>query len=200
MPPEIAGKEGRSPGFEVLAGHTGREASMVPTRRDAPRFVVFKVGAHYASTAPTFEAHSDSRESIRSELIALFHAARDAVFEDGMESIFSTDLNSFLVKYSTAGIELLRECIEDAGLDPTILAEALRWIGRSRDSYTYRYRFGVLVHCLSHPSPAVRDGAILGLTFMANRAAIPRLQAALEREENEVIRDSLQLAVEELEG
>lgn len=80
-----------------------------------------------------------------------------------------------------------------------VVAEALRWLGHIEHASSYRFRFWLLEKSLSHSSVLVRDGAVLGLSFLDDPAAIPSLEQALDREPSAALRADMQQVLAQLQ-
>jgi HEAT repeat protein len=120
--------------------------------------------------------------TLAEELSSLFQRGTHQRFEDGIESDFAIDLQRIVrVSGSQAIVELSR-LILTPSTSLEVAAEALKWLGRLDDPSTRSPRRRLLESGLGHPSPMLRDGAILGLSFLDDPASISALQAALRDE------------------
>jgi len=155
------------------------------------------VSWHPSSSSSTSEGLPDKK--VMQQVKALFESAREMTFEDGMESDFSCDLEKLIRKHqTTALVEIVDQICYRQGIDE-LKAEALRWLGRILDRTTYNYRRWLLEHCLSDPSPRVRDGAVLGLASLDDPHSIPYLREAVNRETCSELRKDMQQTLSELE-
>ena len=124
------------------------------------------------------------------DLRNLFSKAKEEVFEDGIESAFSRDLEAYIMTHGSGGVnELARLCKETIGSDA--VAEALRYLGQMDDRNTRSSRFRLLTRCLWHSSPVVRDAAAVGLALLEDKAAIPYLRQVAEQEDYAELREDL---------
>jgi hypothetical protein len=151
-------------------------------------------------------AHTSSTESPiiwnlepLNEIEILFETARGEVFEYGAESSFSKDLVSIVQKYGNASILEIANLIIHGRVDLDVAHEALRWLGRVRDTDTHGFRLWLLKHCLSSSSAKVRDGAIQGLAFLGDLAGKPALAEAAQREKNIFLRTYMEKVVATLD-
>src|SRR3989442_1458856 len=71
-------------------------------------------------------SHSDIEDKIK----ALFEAAKEEIFEDGMESNFSRGLSTLVEQHGADAIVALARLIEIENRNDEIAAETLRWLGR----------------------------------------------------------------------
>ncbi len=127
-------------------------------------------------------SRSAPTEAERKTQAILLHAM-DELFEDGVESKLSRDLELLVRECGVTAIDALRS-IDAVVVRPSVVAEALRTLGKIEDVATRDSRFAVLSHFLGHMSPVIRNGALIGLSVMEDPRAIPYLQAALARERN----------------
>ncbi len=129
----------------------------------------------------------------------LFSAARNEVFEDGMESQFSKEFVSLLWRYGQLAILEAARLISGEKVDPNVASEALKWVGRIKDKKTHSFRLWLLKRGLTSSSAQVRDGAGLGLSFLGDPAAIPALREAADLEQIPELRGDLKQVLEQLQ-
>lgn len=135
---------------------------------------------------------------LRAHVRTLFQDAREATFEDGMESRFSTALSALIRTHGEAAVEAIRELVSAESQWREPASEALRWLGRIEDAPTHALRLRVLEQALQHPNSQVRDAAGLGLASMGEPHAIPALIEAIAREAIPQLRLDLQQVLDEL--
>ncbi|MEH1949985.1 MAG: HEAT repeat domain-containing protein [Nostoc sp.] len=121
-------------------------------------------------------------EIIYSQLETLFIAGKEEYFEDGFESDFSKGLISFVQKYGNDAIEAIACFIVYEKVSSEVASEALRWLGEINHPESYKFRLWLLERSLSCPSSRVRDGAILGLSYLNDPHAITYLEQAIKQE------------------
>lgn len=136
---------------------------------------------------------------ILGELAEIFYSVTNLYFEDGMETEFSNNVISFIMRYRKQAIDTLGQFIQDTKPDPRLVSEALYWIGEIEDHTTHRDRRILCERLLEHPSPCVRDGAVIGLASLDDPEAIPSLEKALEQEPFESLKKYIQQAITELQ-
>ena len=103
------------------------------------------------------------------------------VFEDGMGSAFSKQLVTAIETHAdTAMVQIIR-LYKAEQITPTVLAETLRWLGQMGFGTSYSRRRWLLEQALRHPSPIVRDGAIVGLSLLEDPQQSPRLRLLCNR-------------------
>jgi hypothetical protein len=147
-----------------------------------------------ASTAITLEPPNEVGKLMEN----LFDVARNEVFEDGMESQFSKEFVSLLWRYGQLAILEAARLIAGEKVDPSVAAEALKWIGRMKDKGTRLFRLWLLKRGLTSSSAQVRDGAGLGLSFLGDPEAIPALAQAVDNEQIPELRNDLNQVIEQL--
>lgn len=137
---------------------------------------------------------------LRANVRALFRAAHDETFHDGMESAFSRGVCLLVETEGTAAVEVIGELMTESPRHWEAASEALRWLGWMEDRSTYAARLWLLEKSLQHPSPRVRDAAGIGISSLADPHAIPRVKDAIARETVAELRDDLKKVLSEIEG
>lgn len=133
--------------------------------------------------------------------ISMFINAKEEVFEDGMESEFSRNLSEFVVSFGQPAMEAIIDLFLSNSLNTEVASESLRILGRLRHKITYRERLWLLERCLLYsPFARVRDGALLGLSFINDKLAIPPLKSAIEKEAIPELRHDMKRVLAQLEG
>lgn len=151
------------------------------------------LSAHNAE--PRVKVYSAEEEQrLRIEIENMFEYAKDEVFEDGMESAFSLHLLRLLNEHGEFAMNHIVFLIEEEMVSSEVLSETLRWFGLMEDGPAYAHRRWLLQRCLKSSSVIVRDGAILGLSFLEDPRSIPILEQAYYSEIHESLRaDILQV-------
>lgn len=147
------------------------------------------------NTEPRVKVYSvEEEQRLRIEIENMFEYAKDEVFEDGMESTFSLHLLRLLEEHGEFAMNQIVFLVEEKGVSSEVLAETLRWFGLMEDGPAYAHRRWLLQRCLKSSSVIVRDGAILGLSFLEDPRSIPILEQAYYSEIHESLRaDILQV-------
>jgi hypothetical protein len=135
-------------------------------------------------------------EELEREVERAFEAAREEEFEDGMESQFSKKLLALIQTRGDLAVEAVNRVIFDKNSDAEVAAEAMRWLGQLRDRETHSYRVWVLKQGLESASPRIRDGAVLGLSFLGDPRVIPDLEQAYVRETVAELRSDIQAVLD----
>jgi len=148
-----------------------------------------------SSTAINLEPRRDIGRAIAN----LFTAARNEIFEEGMESHFSKEFVSLIKRHGEVAILEAAILITSEKADPDVASEALKWLGQVKHSGTHSFRIWLLKRGLTSSSPQVRDGAGLGLSFLNDPDAIPALQQAIEREQIPELRRDLEQVLQQLQ-
>jgi len=143
---------------------------------------------------------SRNTRKIRIRIEKLFIAAKEDAFEDGVESQFSRELMEAIKRYGNTAIDILGELIIKEVVDPEVASEALRWIGDIKHKPTYENRLQLLQQSLNCSSAKVRDGAILGISFLDDPRAIDSIKEAMERENSKLLYNNMKQALQQLEG
>lgn len=74
------------------------------------------------------------------QLDRVFGAANDDTFEDGIESVFSANLNRIIQDHGAAAVDALEMVIRMCHVNVVITEEALRQVGRMDDAQTHDRR------------------------------------------------------------
>jgi hypothetical protein len=138
-------------------------------------------------------------ESIERYIAGLFMQGADEVFEDGMMSDFSRGLISAVEEYGNLAIAVISELILKDEVSPEVAGEALRWLGEIEDPESYTSRLLLVEASLSSPHLKVRDGAVLGLSYLNDMHAVPALRRAIEKEKVEPLRTYMETLLSETE-
>lgn len=133
------------------------------------------------------------------KIAALFEAAKDQYFEDGMESEFSKELTALVEAYGNMAVHELAYLILFEKVNAEVASEALRWLGNMSRSVSSSFRLWLLERSLLCSSAMVRDGAILGLASFDDPRAIPYIKRAIEREQCEELRKNMEQVLVQLE-
>lgn len=139
-----------------------------------------------AATSATERQGEES--SARRELSDLLFTARQDLEADedtGVEEAVAR----FVVRYGTLAITVLYERLRDVkGFGPRIAAEVIKSLGRAHSPETANNRLWLMVCCLKHPSPVIRDAAALGLVAMRDSRAREPLERAARDERHPELR------------
>jgi hypothetical protein len=149
----------------------------------------------YIANATADVGHS---QELQQKIDVLFRQWQELRFEDGMENDVSRTLWRLLMTHSTLLVEALASVIVSEHVSPRVAAEALRHLGRFAHAASHRDRLWLLERGLRSKSAVSRDGAGLGLAHLNDPAAIPYLQAAIDREPIASLRDDLQQVLDSL--
>ena len=160
-------------------------------KKSARRFP-YKESTHYSV--------EDSKPNLYAEMQRLFYLAYEEEFEDGYETFFSRSLISLIKKYGNMAVEQLSSNFLNEEINPEIIAEALRWIGRMEHPETYANRRLLLENCLFCDSPYIRDGALLGIAAMNDPDSIRSLKLAIAKENISELCNDMNIVLSQLES
>ena len=119
-------------------------------------------------------------------------------FEDGMETTFSRTIQALVSASPEPVLERFLSLVRRPER-PSVLSEALRWVGELHDLASHDQRRIFLEAALLSSAPEVRDSAALGLSFLGDPAALPALRNAVVRERLTEIRNGILMVVRDLE-
>ena len=77
--------------------------------------------------------------------------------------------------------------------------ELLRQLGLLRNAPSHSSRLRVLAASLSHPDPRMRDAAGLGLSFLHDPSALPKLRSVYSTESERWLQENLKPVIGQLE-
>lgn len=142
----------------------------------------------------------ENREEIRQSISRLLGIGQQEHFEDGMENDFSRGLTSLIETYAEPAVEELAALLESGKVNAELAAETLVCLGRIEEGVTYLKRRTLLEEALSSSSHFIRDGALVGLSYLDDPHAISHLRLAIEREMNTQLRRYMQQLLREVEA
>ena len=146
-----------------------------------------------------YYARRDS-ESIARRVMNLFRMGENTVFEVGMSNDFSRDLESAIESYGGPFLLEVQNVILGGAASIDVAAETLRYIGNMESENHRDERRDVLEECLiGSSSLLVRDGAAVGLSYLDDPLSIEVLNAAIEKESHEELRQDLRDVLDLLE-
>jgi len=167
---------------------------------------LFRVRVWTATTVLTpelpVESSTVAREiprSLKSRLAQLMARARDEEFEDGVLGHFGKELIRLTETFGVDVLQELTRLILSQQINVAVAAEALRWVGHMDHPPTHQARLSLLERSLQARALRIRDGAVLGLSFMGDRSSVLHLRRALERESVPALREDMQQVLSELE-
>jgi hypothetical protein len=117
-----------------------------------------------------------------------------------MESTFAKGLIKLIKQYGNDAIAELAYFIVDEKASADVTAEALRWLGLMNHPPSYRWRLWLLERSLGSRSSRIRDGAVLGLAFLDDAAAMPYLRQVIDREPVKELRADMEQVLTQLES
>lgn len=162
-------------------------------------FIVNNMGLWtIAETGTATAPEDDDTKEIENKLQSLFCSAKEEDFEDGMESKFSRNLIALIQQYDELAIDILAELIVSHDVNLSVAAEALRWIGWMNHPYTHQKRRWLIEHALTSPYARIRDGAILGISYMDDPLSIHSLKWAIEHEKIASLRHDMEQVLSQL--
>ena len=103
-------------------------------------------------------------------------------------------------RHEEAALEVITNLIINESVNAEVASEALRWIGDMRHEPTHENRLNLLEQSLNCSSIKVRDGAVLGLSFLDDPRAIDSIKEAMKRENSKLLYRNMEQVLEQLEG
>lgn len=134
------------------------------------------------------------------QITALFRGGREELFEDGVESGFSRRLVELIITHGSSAMREVSNIILNGKANDEVSSEALRWLGHIDHTASYQYRLSLLKRALRSPSARVRDGALLGLSYLDDPDALDDLQLAIQKENVKELRKDMEQVLGQLEA
>jgi hypothetical protein len=156
--------------------------------------------SHRANLVEASTERYEVSEVLYSKIENIFWTAKGEIFEDGMESSFSHQLISFVKKYGSDALEAITCLIVYERVDPEVVGEALRCLGHIEHTESYGYRRWLLERSLGLSSTRVKDGAVLGISFLDDKHAVPYLKSAIQKEKCSELKADMETVLEQLES
>ena len=179
-----------SPDLGVGLGSYGRQTGDVLSRNFG-----------YSPGSPPgtdFKGHARRRVYVQSELERAFRDGSEEVFEYGMESKFSRNLNCIIKSYSNDAVVELEMMLAYAYISLDVMEECLLQLGAIEHKPTSEGRLSLLIDHLRSNYIGVRDCAALGIASMDEPSAIQPLQHAVRVEKSDRLQEDLQLVLDQL--
>jgi hypothetical protein len=145
---------------------------------------------------PTDSASSSTSEPGRAEdlyrtVLNLFATARHVDFEDGVHTDFSRKLLHLIEMLGNSAVEVIASIIIGEKANPSVSAEALKWIGHIDQPRSYAFRLWLLERSLQSSFAIIRDAALLGVASADDPHSIPPIRNAISREACLELREDL---------
>ena len=129
-----------------------------------------------------------------------FDAAKDEEFEDGMESSFSTALETVIRRYGYSAVKTIADILPLPGIGSGVITETLRQLGNIGHKPSRQPRKEILLTYLKREELKFRDAAVLGLGGLDDPTVIPKLREVFEHEPHALIRRKIQAVLAQLES
>jgi len=196
------------PGSHDIYRSVAIEESVIPQGEDSlasvdwscytfERITEYPPAAEIASPNSTKERLRD--EELERRINTLFMISGDEEFESGMISDFSKELCSIINSHDKNAMEIISYLFLYRKINPVVMSEALRWLGRIEQEESHSYRLWLLEKNLESSLIYVRDGAISGVAALDDPSAIPAVSRAIEKETCRELCDDMKAVLEQLE-
>lgn len=129
-----------------------------------------------------------------------FDAAKDEEFEDGMESSFSTALETVIRRYGDVALKAIADILTLPDIGAGAITETLRQLGNIVHIPSRQLRKEILLKYLDKEELKFRDAAALGLGGLDDPSAIPKLREALEHESHGLLKRKIQAVLTQLDS
>jgi len=130
---------------------------------------------------------------------AMFAAAEEETFADGMDSDFSRNLHAIVRRYGRVAIHAMTIMMRSERLNAEVGGEALRQIGSIVDTQSHHSRLALLMGALESPDPRLRDAASIGMANLDDPTAIECIRRVIGQEASPQLRHNLQLVLDQLQ-
>jgi len=128
----------------------------------------------------------------------VFEESKDITFEDGFENLLTIKINEAILAFGTTAIKAIDSILSNEKDKLNAKNEALKMIGRINDPSTHIERKTLLLKYLFSENIILKDGAIIGLSYLDDPSVISMLQYAISRESNATLKYDLQQLLEQL--
>ena len=128
----------------------------------------------------------------------MFGDARNEIFEDGIDTAFSDNLNCIIEDYHEVVIGAIKRIIHMNYVNAEVVEEALRQVGNMDDKRSHHSRLDLLEEELESSNPRIRDAASIEIEAMDDPRAIESLQKAINNEQCEQLRQNFQTVLMQL--
>lgn len=132
------------------------------------------------------------------EVEDLFENGADEFFQDGITSNFSRSLLRLVGIHGRAAVAAVSRYLISTRGRPSVASEALRSLAEYQDPRLLDQTWELLRQSVWHPSPIVRDGAIMGFASIDDPAAALVLLNALRTEPVAELRKLMQLVIDQV--
>jgi len=116
------------------------------------------------------------------------------------DDIFEINLRNAVLQGGKRAIYFIDLLIQKEDIQPEVIFNTLRFIGRIKDQEIHRSSLRLLERHLDNSSRWVRDGAALGLASLEDVSALPILREAIEKEPIPDLKKDLRRVVRYLES
>lgn len=144
------------------------------------------------------ESQLNLEDILVDKLRKMFGDARNEIFEDGMDTAFSDNLNRIIEDYHEVAIRAIKKVIRMNDVNAEVVEEALRQVGNADDVRSRHSRLSLLEKELESSNPRIRDAASIGIEAMDDPRAIESLQKAISNEQCEQLRQNFQTVLMQL--
>lgn len=134
--------------------------------------------------------------NVASQIDSVFEKNLDLLYQDEAYDEFSRELGLAVLAWESSALDSVFAKIDNQELKGEVITKTFETLARLSHPPTYNFRLWMMERFLLHRSPRIRDGALLGLSIMKDKRALPYLQEAekleqvveLKRNINKVIR------------
>ncbi len=144
-----------------------------------------------SSVLDDFSTHPDT-STVKNEVDRLFSHATFIDLEPGIENEFSEGLEQVVERRGTKALDAIKHIILNEETAASIAMETLKYIGNTSSDKWHKERRLMLEECLLKcRSVWARDGAGLGLSFLADPKSIRVLELAIDQEPSQALEKDL---------
>lgn len=183
--------------------HSPQHEATAWTTSNLGCWVILGTALNHTSQRPTIaESATSPSENFRDlsfEIEKMFRSALYEMFDEGMESDFSRRLVEVIARFGESAVLEIAAFLNGALTPAHVSAEALRWLGLILDSKTHAIRRWVLCDSLTARSVLVRDGAIVGLTYLNDPSTRRFVELARATETSQELQADMAQLVDQLD-
>lgn len=125
------------------------------------------------------------------EIKEKFKWFQEKLYNPGTEKVIKIELEKLLIQNLDCAMLALRKIFNNLELNEDLLNEILIQLGQIENNITESERLDLLKLLLFHKSSTIRDGAILGISYINDKSVIPTLKVAYSRETDSYIKEDI---------
>lgn len=165
------------------------------------QFYQIPVQKYYNSSVATYPTvivwEAQENDLVELDIRNLLDSLEDEEFETEIDN-YTVNFANIIQSRGRSVIGIINKLIDRSEISDNLMYKMLQLIGRLTDETTYSDRFMLLLRCLEDKGAVIRDGAVIGLSFMDDKDALPYLAKAFSKEIVPTLKRNIEVAMDEL--